>query len=48
MIRGAVNFIVASIVMLANNDRTFVIALVFLVVFNIVASMVNKYNETFK
>ena len=48
MIRGAVNFIVASIVMLANNDRTFVIALVFLVVFNILASMVNKYNETFK
>lgn len=48
MIRNAVNFIVASIVLLANNDRTFVIAMVFLVVFNIIASMAKKYNETFK
>lgn len=46
--RNAINFIVASIILLANNDRTFTIGLVFLVVFNIVVSMAKKYNETFK
>lgn len=46
--RNAINFIAGSIVMLANNDTTFTIGLVFLVIFNIVMVVKNKYNQTFK